>query len=95
MTKILRRPAEVGLLLALLIGLLGNERCQMAMDVWVDLQAQLDSHQQQLVSQQEQICALYEASDLDLPTECITPLPCPPSDPDCDVCIPSKTTVCP
>ena len=93
MTKILRHPAKVGLLLALLIGLLGTGRCQMAMDIWVDLQAQLDSHQMQLDSQQDQICALYDASDLPFPPECIELDECPGS--DCEVCAPSKTNICP
>ena len=75
MTKILRHPAKVGLLLALLIGLLGTGRCEMAMQIWADLQEQLDS-------QQEQICVLYEVSELDFPPECIMPKEC--TDPDCN-----------
>ena len=77
MTKILRNPAKAGLLLALLLGLLGNGRCQMAMEIWEDLQAQLDSQQEQLDAQQDQICALYDDSELERPPECINPEDCP------------------
>ena len=90
MTQILRHPAKVGLLLALLVGLIGaqgNGCHQVAMELWVDLQAQLDSQQQQLDSQQDQICALYEVSALDSPPECIEVPDCP--EPPCDVCSPA------
>jgi len=87
MTKILRNPAKAGLLLALLIGLLGNGQCQMAVEIWADLQAQLDSHQEQLDSQQDQICTLYGDSDLPRPPECIDPRRCPEPC-ECDPCAP-------
>ena len=73
MVKSLRRYAKVGLLLALGVVLLGNRGgCQqMAMEVWADLQAQLDFHQAQIDSQQDQICELYKDSTLDFPWQCI------------------------
>ena len=46
----------------------------MAMQIWASVQEQLDS-------QQEQICALYDVSELDPPPECII-LEDPPE--DCD-----------
>ncbi len=62
MTKVLRHPARIGLLLALFVGLIGSQGdggCrQTAMKAWADLQAQLDAHQDQLDAQHEQICAL-------------------------------------
>ena len=89
MVKPFRRYAKVGLLLAMGVVLLGNrEGCQqMAVEAWADLPAQLNFHQEQLDSQQEQICDLYEASTLDFPPECIE-LDDPP--PGQDVCVPTK-----
>ena len=92
-----RRYAKVGLLLAFGVLLLGNRGgCKrMAVEAWADLQAQLDSHQEQLDFQQDQICDLYEASDLPFPPECIDPREC--LDPDCNPCSPSdqKAGLCP
>jgi hypothetical protein len=63
----------------------------MAMEAWQDLQAQLDSHQEQLDSQVDLICDLYRAASLDMPPECPLGLPDPPegchpgsTDPICD-----------
>jgi hypothetical protein len=90
MTKIFRHPAKVGLLLALLMGLLGTGQCEMAMKIWAGLQEQLDSQKEQLDSQkeqldsqQDQICLLYEASDLPFPPQCFIIPECPEPD-ECD-----------
>ena len=92
-----RQYAKVGLLLALGVVLLGNRGgCQqMAIEAWEDVQAQLGSHQEQLDSQQDQICDLYEASDLPFPLECIHFPEC--RDPACNPCLPSdrRAGVCP
>ncbi len=80
MTKVLRHPARIGLLLALLVGLIGsrgNGGChQAAMEVWADLQAQLDSHEERLVAQQDQICELYLLTGNERPPECGPPDKC-------------------
>ena len=44
--------------------------------------------------QQDQICDLFDLTGLSPPPRCGIP-DCPETDPDCNPCIPSKTTFCP
>ncbi len=92
MVNALRRSVKAGLFLALGVVSLGNRgQCEMAAEVWADIQAQLDSHQEQLDSQLDLICDLYFALDLTRPPECPLDLPDDPepcfpgsTDPRCD-----------
>ena len=66
-----------------------NEQIGLLVDAVDELMLESDDQQAQIDSQQDQICALYEASDLPFPLECIS-LPEPPencetnpSDPAC------------
>ncbi len=60
-----------------------HEQIGLLVDAVDELRLETDDQQAQIDSQQDQICALYKASDLPFPPECITARRCPPTDPDC------------
>ena len=64
-----------------------HEQIGLLVDAVDELRFESDDQQDQLDSQQDQICELYEASDLPFPLECITLPPPPPGQNPC----PSKT----
>ncbi len=69
-----------------------HEQIGLLVDAVDELQLESDDQQAQIDSQQDQICELYDLTGLPLPLQCIT-LPDPP--PDQDVCVPSKSQICP
>ena len=70
-----------------------HEQIGLLFDAVDELRLDSDDQQAQIDSQQDQICELYEASDLPFPLECITLPDCPGT--DCNPCFPSKTRICP